>query len=644
MSFKDAHKTYLFFLTVTLLFYSNSVKNDYAIDDILVTDNPVVKRGISALPEIFTTSYYSSQETRFGYRPMAKASFAIEHSLFGENPHISHFINLLLYWLSICLLFKMLNELMGPSHVLFSTITCLLFLIHPLHSEVVCNLKNRETILSFIGSMGAIISYGKYIHREKIQYLISGALFLLFAYISKEDSMVFLFLIPFSLHYFKNAGYRQLFRIIGSFLLPFGVLLLLVISFRIGLDERREYEYFENPLYFDSTIWNRLSMGFYTLAYYIKLLIAPYPLLVYYGYSHVSIQNWSNWIVQLSAVFTVAILAYCMLQYKTRSHLVYGILFFLAGISMFLNTVIPVTGIIAERYAFHSSLGFCIAISALLFNLFNTKINAPLPRSYRSIITNNKLILTSLAVIFTVSFLIVSSRNPDWKDTYTLARADILNAPNSVKIHDLLADESLKKYNNQNITESEKEFLANQAIHHYKTSNKIFPQTSVLNNIGMALAGAHKNYDEAIPYFNQALDMDSTLPHAYYNLAVCFLRKGNIGDAEMNFKKAIQYDSTHMQAYFELTGMYINTNRIEMAIQLNRSGIDKGLKYADLYLNLGDLYLIKNDSINGLFYYEQSLKIRPNNKKLSLMLENYYRKRGNRQKSGLYEKMARASE
>src|ERR1039458_9564470 len=70
----------------SFLLYFNTVFNDYNLDDELVTRNhPLTSQGISAIPKIFTSNYYSdAMGYAYGYRPLVHVSFAIEHQLFGD--------------------------------------------------------------------------------------------------------------------------------------------------------------------------------------------------------------------------------------------------------------------------------------------------------------------------------------------------------------------------------------------------------------------------------------------------------------------------------------------------------------------------------------------------------------------------------
>ena len=98
---------YLLVFAFTFLVFANSVFNNYNMDDELVTQNHrLTSQGIKAIPEILASPYYSDERgNKYEYRPVVLISFALEHELLGENPHISHFINLLLYALMcICLL------------------------------------------------------------------------------------------------------------------------------------------------------------------------------------------------------------------------------------------------------------------------------------------------------------------------------------------------------------------------------------------------------------------------------------------------------------------------------------------------------------------------------------------------------------
>ena len=108
---KSAH--WIFFVLAVLL-YGNTLNNQYALDDFAVIfDNSNVNRGFEGIKDILTTNMlHGISGFNDGlYRPVATLTFAIEVGLFGENPTISHLINILLFGGISLLLFKNLKEI-----------------------------------------------------------------------------------------------------------------------------------------------------------------------------------------------------------------------------------------------------------------------------------------------------------------------------------------------------------------------------------------------------------------------------------------------------------------------------------------------------------------------------------------------------
>jgi hypothetical protein len=119
----------------------------------VTANNDIVKKGISGIPKIFTSLYQNLDNFKYEYRPIVKLTYAIENEIFGSNPGISHFINILLYFLSSVLLFFLLQKIFYKGNILFSVCIVTLFIAHPIHTEVVASLKNRDEILSFLFSL-----------------------------------------------------------------------------------------------------------------------------------------------------------------------------------------------------------------------------------------------------------------------------------------------------------------------------------------------------------------------------------------------------------------------------------------------------------------------------------------------------------
>src|SRR2546421_8099647 len=131
---------------VGFLIYSQSLKYDFTYDDsISITDNAITTKGVKSLGTIFTTVFYSgSAATDVSlYRPVPKAVFAVCWSVSSGNPFFFHLVNVLVYALTGLILFLTLVKFF-PKNIFIPFITSLLFITHPIHTEVVDNCKSLD--------------------------------------------------------------------------------------------------------------------------------------------------------------------------------------------------------------------------------------------------------------------------------------------------------------------------------------------------------------------------------------------------------------------------------------------------------------------------------------------------------------------
>ena len=144
-------------IIICAVFYINTLSNQFALDDVMVlTGNNSVKQGIGGLGDILIKdSFYGyigngSDLSGGRWRPLSLIVYAIEYQFFGDNPGIYHFNNFLLYIFCCLILFKFLREFIFKSNHLAAFIATLIFAIHPIHTEVVANIKSLDEILSLL--------------------------------------------------------------------------------------------------------------------------------------------------------------------------------------------------------------------------------------------------------------------------------------------------------------------------------------------------------------------------------------------------------------------------------------------------------------------------------------------------------------
>ena len=193
------------FVTAFVL-YGNTIRNGYSLDDSYVTqNNPKVLKGIAGIPEILTSRYVDEEGNSFGYRPIAVITFAIEHELWGQNPYLGHLVNVLLYAILLVLLFKVLLKIFQNTHWFFTLTIVLLFASHPIHTEVVASLKNRETLLSFLFGLMSLLMFLKWYNTRKLWTLLTGIITFVLAFLSKQDAVTFAAVIPLAIYFSSSA-------------------------------------------------------------------------------------------------------------------------------------------------------------------------------------------------------------------------------------------------------------------------------------------------------------------------------------------------------------------------------------------------------------------------------------------------------
>ncbi|MCW8939647.1 MAG: hypothetical protein OQJ88_03265, partial [Flavobacteriales bacterium] len=285
------------------MIYSNSLKNEFALDDNYVTatsdkmPHSRVQQGIKGIPEIFSSHYIKSRQQSFEYRPVVLTTFAIEYEFFGINPHISHFINLLFYTLSCVMLFIVLIKLLTHYNIILPILITFLFIAHPIHTEVVNNLKSRDELLSFLFGISALYFFIKNVENIKATNIIFGVIFLLLALLSKKTAVLFFILIPLTLYFFTTIKPKKLILFSLSPIIAFLIFKFLKLFLLEESIQLRAYAFFENPLFYIDSFWERIPVAFYTAGYYLKLFVYPHPLSSYYGYNIIPMANWSNVIV-----------------------------------------------------------------------------------------------------------------------------------------------------------------------------------------------------------------------------------------------------------------------------------------------------------------------------------------------------------
>jgi tetratricopeptide (TPR) repeat protein len=603
----------------------------------VTSNNPVVKKGFKGIPEILRTRYASNPKQNYEYRPVVKITFAIEHSLFNGNPHVSHFINVLLY-LALCFfLYMLLRKLLRSYHPWIPLLATVLFAVHPIHTEVVASLKNRDEILSLLGSLSALWAFVKFAESRRWYWIPIGLAFYIIGFFSKSSALVFLALIPFTLYFFTDLKLRHLLIVIAVLAVIIWLSRYLPRTFLPKTE--REILYFENPLYYEKGWWIKIGTALTVILFYFRMLVFPHPLLFYYGYDMVPVSGPINVWSLLSLVICLA-LGFAAIWLIRKKHILsFCILFFFISISMYANIIKPPPGIVAERFLLVPSLAYSIAFVIICFLIAKLDIrdlSAGLKKIRIPVI-----IIAVIGLLFAVRTIV---RNPDWKDFESLYSHDVEYLDRSAKANSVYA---AFLSDNIYLTKDRKKSLnyAKQSLHYYQKAVSIYEAyPTCWNNMGIIHYRVYRDTATGIDCWRKAASFDATYADPYYNIAIAYENGNHIDSAEFYYKKAIEIKSDFVYAYSNLANLYYKQGKKKKAVKANEKLMEADPSSDIPYVNLGNYALLEKDTTNAILWWEKAVEKQPLNPKLNGTIAKYYQHIGNTSKAAYYQKKAREAE
>ena len=358
---------------IAFLIYANTLKNQYALDDAsAITANYVTQQGISGIPTIFTKHY------RFGYwaspgtlyRPVPLAMFAIEWQISPDNPALYHFINVLFYAFTAFMMFWVLCKIMPKYSPILPFLATLIFITHPVHVEVIANIKSRDEILSFFFCLLAVYYLWKYFLKKEIKWLAVALLSYLIAMFSKENAITFLAVFPLLIYFFRKVSLKDNIMISGLFAVPAGI--YLAIRFSILKEGKELAPLLDNFLSGEPDYFARLASTTMMTGKYLWTLVFPHPLGSDFGYNEIPLTDWGDWKVLLTLGIIAGAVYYTLKNFKKKDIIAFGILYFAITFSIFSNIILLIGSSFGDRFMYFPSLGFALIAGDLILKIFNT--------------------------------------------------------------------------------------------------------------------------------------------------------------------------------------------------------------------------------------------------------------------------------
>jgi tetratricopeptide (TPR) repeat protein len=415
---------------LAFLLYAKTIGFGYALDDVAVlSGNRYVKDGFDGFGEILSTFYWHGHDSFAAsnsglFRPLSLLLFATEWQLFGDKPQVFHFIHILLYACVAIHLYRWLSEMLGKEGRRIALFATLLWIVLPVHTEVVANLKSADEILALLFSILGLRLLLKWSASGSIVMLLVAAVFFFLALLSKEAAVLILPLALLMLMMFRRKSIRELLAP-GAILLGFALVWLAWHYAVIANADSQplDYDYRHNALLSNPSAIDRLGTAIGLQArYWVKMLVG-YPLSYNYSFNEIPVNGFADSWPWLALAGTGAALYFAWKKFRTLPALSFAIIFYFVTMLLTSNIFFPIGDIFAERFTFIPSIGFCILLAMLIL------------RNAKTDFTPTSTAIGILVVLCVVYSARTFARTSDWKDEETLFLADVEHAPNSARVH-----------------------------------------------------------------------------------------------------------------------------------------------------------------------------------------------------------------
>ncbi len=560
-----------------IVLYGNTINNEFALDDTaVIVQNEYVWRGFAGIPDIMTKDAYDSyfkqinttDQVRGGrYRPLSIVTFAIEQQFFGplsqlqadslvrfgvtpvakeehdrqfiKLMHIRHGVNIVLFALSCVVLLRFLRSIVFRGQPMLAFFATVLFALHPIHTEVVANVKSRDEIMSLLFICFTFLMAFAYNRAGKIWMMAGALLCYILAFLSKEYAITLLFLLPLSFYLFDEMDVKK--SAIRS--LPYwGVAVVYVVVRLLVMPQRSVFS--DNDIQINPYAMahgtQKLATEIATLLQYLRMMVFPHPLSCDYSYNQLPYVDFSDYTVWVSLVVHLLLLATGVYFFLRRSVVCFGIAFYFINIMMVGNLLFDIGATMCERLAYHSSVGFAIVFAAAAGYIVSRYKWAAKPIVWAPV----------AAIVLLLGAGKTIARNADWKNDQTLFYKDINVCPNSFLITSNVGSLLVNNADNEPDT-AKRNADIRRAIGLFGHALSL-QETYALGHLNRSVAYLKLSMPDSaaadLEWVRNLYPVHPSLPNMYYYVGLDFFYKNQFYPASTAWQITLQLSPGHPQA------------------------------------------------------------------------------------------------
>ncbi|MCB0736092.1 MAG: tetratricopeptide repeat protein [Bacteroidetes bacterium] len=538
--FSTSQKIVLAIAIVGMALYLPTANFGYALDDeLVIKTNEFVQNGFAGIADIFSHNFADGGKNFNDglYRPLSVATFAIEVGLFGKHiPGVSHVLNALIYFLTIWILGLLLIRLKLENLAL--AIPLLLFALHPVHTEVVSNIKGRDDLFALLFGASFALYFLKGLKEGTVHFATSGAMLLL-ALFSKETAMTYFVAFPLLFLALPEIKLNKLLvKLIPFALLTFGFLAMRtwVINSMAGDVDPGLSAVLNNPIAATNNSIEALATAFKLQWMYLVKMIWPATLIHDYSYNQIPMVGFGSLLSLLGVLFFLGgMVAAFYFGIMKRKLWALALGFYLATLFVTSNILVHIGAMFAERFLYIPSFGLLLAIGL----------------GISQILKNQKPILYgALALICVSSIYQTLTRSQDWKNNLSLFITDLPKGPESARINYNYATVMMVEAEKNNEPETGPTWSIAEK-YYLKTLEIYPPYYDALNNLGAAYR-KQKKYSEAEKYLEKLVSINPRYAKGKMNLGLVYEQSGKFKECIKIMEDYVAILANDPDAYYIL--------------------------------------------------------------------------------------------
>jgi len=426
-------------------------------------------------------------------------------------------------------------------------LSVLLFTIHPIHTEVVANIKSRDELLSLLFIILTFIFAFQWKIQGKNIRLAGSILCFFLALLSKEWGILLVILIPLSFYVFINYGLQKC--ILNS--IPFwmtGLIFLLIRSGIVQSQPSMEGLTIINHPFFFATPVQSFATKLYILLKYLYLIIIPYPLLCDYSYKTIPYVGLESFNVWVAVVVYSGMTIFGIILLKRRHLLGFAIIFYLSFLTLVSNFFFDLGATMSERLLYHSSVGFWIAVAWLVLYLL---------KKIKNLKTQSSLVPVIFVPVIIITGCMTIQRNSEWENNKTLYIHDVKYLPRNMMVNEIVGkfyidffeedkdrSDSLSRYG---LLDSATFYLT-RSIHDYDGYYNPYVNLGIADMYRKKLENTEYYWHLADSLFPRKFNpgfwkiLDTTLAKSYNDRGFAFYNQQKYSEAMKDYNNSIRID------------------------------------------------------------------------------------------------------